>query len=125
METARGDTVSGDGSDERPGEAEPDRQRRAGFVVIDGAADADGVAPAADAPDANGAAPGPAANDEALLMRLHALQQDHADLAAAVDALTDNPHHDRLTVARLKKKKLSLKDQIEAVKDKLTPDIIA
>ena len=32
---------------------------------------------------------------------------------------------DQLTVKRLKKRKLLLKDQITAVEDQLTPDIIA
>ncbi|MBB5518576.1 YdcH family protein [Amphiplicatus metriothermophilus] len=66
-----------------------------------------------------------AANDEALLIKLRLLQEEHADLDAAISALEAQPHHDRLAVARLKKKKLLLKDQIQAVKDQLTPDIIA
>ena len=66
-----------------------------------------------------------AANDEALLIKLRLLQEEHADLDAAIAALESQPHHDRLAVARLKKKKLKLKDMIQAVKDQLTPDIIA
>lgn len=65
------------------------------------------------------------ANDEALAIKLALLVQEHADLDAAIRALEDQPHHDRLSVARLKKKKLQLKDKIQAVKDQLTPDIIA
>lgn len=72
-----------------------------------------------------GAAPSGGANDEELLARLHALQQEHADLDAAIQALESQPHHDRLSVARLKKKKLQLKDQMQRAKDQLTPDIIA
>ena len=65
------------------------------------------------------------ANDEALVIKLHHLQQEHADLDAAIRALEAQPHHDRLSVARLKKKKLFLKDKMQAIKDQMTPDIIA
>ncbi|MEX0645592.1 MAG: DUF465 domain-containing protein, partial [Parvularculaceae bacterium] len=65
------------------------------------------------------------ANDEALVIRLKILVQEHADLDAAIRALEAQPHHDRLSVARLKKKKLQLKDFMQAIKDQLTPDIIA
>jgi hypothetical protein len=65
------------------------------------------------------------ANDEALAIKLAILVQEHADLDAAIRALESQAHHDRLSVARLKKKKLQLKDKIQAVKDQLTPDIIA
>ncbi len=65
------------------------------------------------------------ANDEALAIKLQILQQEHADLDAAIIALESQPHHDRLSVARLKKKKLQLKDIMQAIKDQMTPDIIA
>ncbi len=65
------------------------------------------------------------ANDEALLLRIAALEDDHGDLGKAIDALEAQPGRDRLTVARLKKKKLQLKDEIQKLKDALTPDIIA
>ncbi len=65
------------------------------------------------------------ANDEALQIRIAALEDDHRDLGAAIDALTSQPHHDRLIVARLKKKKLQLKDEIQKLKNSVTPDIIA
>ncbi len=65
------------------------------------------------------------ANDEALLIRLRLLEQEHADLDAAIRALEAQAHHDRLSVARLKKKKLQIKDIMQAIKDQLTPDIIA
>lgn len=65
------------------------------------------------------------ANDEALIIKLHGLKEEHADLDAAIRALESQPHADRLTIARLKKKKLQLKDQIQAILDQLTPDIIA
>ena len=65
------------------------------------------------------------ANDEALIIRLTALEQDHQDLGLAIDALESQPHYDRLAAARLKKKKLQLKDKIQEIKNALTPDIIA
>lgn len=72
-----------------------------------------------------GGSSGAAANDDALIARLHALMQEHSDLDAAIGALETQPHHDRLAVARLKKKKLQLKDEMQRVKDQMTPDIIA
>jgi hypothetical protein len=66
-----------------------------------------------------------AANDEALLLKLAILHEEHADLDAAIRAIEAQMHHDRLQVARLKKKKLALKDRIQTIKDQLTPDIIA
>jgi hypothetical protein len=65
------------------------------------------------------------ANDEALQIKLSVLAQEHADLDAAILALESQPHHDRLSVARLKKRKLLIKDQMQLVKDQMTPDIIA
>lgn len=57
--------------------------------------------------------------------RLAVVQQEHADLDAAVQALTASPVPDMMVISRLKRKKLALKDEIERLKDQLTPDIIA
>lgn len=65
------------------------------------------------------------ANDEALLIRLHALEQEHADLGAAIDAFAASPSADSLAVARLKKRKLRLKEEIVRLRDLVIPDIIA
>ncbi len=65
------------------------------------------------------------ANDEALAIRLAALEQEHRDLDAAITSLEINSPYERLTIARLKKKKLALKDMIQEVKDSMLPDIIA
>ena len=54
-----------------------------------------------------------------------ALRQEHQDLDDAVQALEARPMADQLRVARLKKKKLTLRDQIAKLEDRLTPDIIA
>jgi len=58
-------------------------------------------------------------------IRLRGLKGEHRSLDVAVDALRTNGVIDQLKVARLKKRKLSLKDQIAALEDQLSPDIIA
>ena len=65
------------------------------------------------------------ANDEALAIRLAMLEQEHRDLDAAITSLEMNSPYERLTIARLKKKKLALKDRIQEIKDTMLPDIIA
>ena len=61
--------------------------------------------------------------------RLQALRIEHRDLDAAIDALTGAANAvgggDQLQIARLKKRKLLLKDQIAQLEDYLIPDIIA
>ena len=57
--------------------------------------------------------------------RLLALRQQHQDLDAAVAALEEQAQIDQLQIARLKKQKLVLKDQISKLEGQLTPDIIA
>ena len=64
-------------------------------------------------------------SDAALEARLTELRQDHADLDAAVAALSATPLPDMLLIARLKRKKLKLKDEIAGIEDQLNPDIIA
>ena len=49
----------------------------------------------------------------------------HADLDAALQAVAISPLPDMLLIGRLKRKKLSLKDEITRIEDLLTPDIIA
>jgi hypothetical protein len=61
----------------------------------------------------------------ALEARLVELRQDHADLDAAVQAISLSPLPDMLLIARLKRKKLKLKDEIAGIEDQLNPDIIA
>jgi hypothetical protein len=64
-------------------------------------------------------------SEEALELRLADLRQDHADLDAAVQAIALSPLPDMLLIARLKRKKLALKDEIARIEDMLNPDIIA
>ena len=63
--------------------------------------------------------------EDEMRRRLAALKQEHRDLDAAIAALTATGGPDQLQVARLKKRKLGLKDQIAQIEDYLTPDIIA
>ena len=65
------------------------------------------------------------AEEEGLRARLVALEQEHRDLDAAFQAMTDTGVTDQLQLTRLKKRKLQLKDQITAINDQLLPDIIA
>ena len=63
--------------------------------------------------------------EDELRKRLAMLRTEHRDLDAAIDALTAAGSTDQLQIARLKKRKLRLKDQIAAIADTLLPDIIA
>ncbi|MFL6858694.1 MAG: DUF465 domain-containing protein [Allosphingosinicella sp.] len=57
--------------------------------------------------------------------RLVRLRTEHRDLDAAIAALLAVPAPDQLQVARLKKRKLRLRDEIAQLEDQLIPDIIA
>jgi hypothetical protein len=64
--------------------------------------------------------------DEAELReRLETATEEHRDLDAAIDALRAMPGHDQIQIARLKKRKLRLRDEIAQLHDLLVPDIIA
>ena len=58
-------------------------------------------------------------------MELSTKRQEHADLDAAIHALSMAGTADQMTVQRLKKKKLGLKDRIVELEKILLPDIIA
>ncbi|WP_132387146.1 DUF465 domain-containing protein [Novosphingobium sp. PhB165] len=63
--------------------------------------------------------------EEEMRKRLEILKIEHRDLDAAIDALNAAGAGDQLQIARLKKRKLKLKDQISLIADYLIPDIIA
>ncbi|NQY58855.1 YdcH family protein [Cognatishimia sp.] len=63
--------------------------------------------------------------DEVLRVELQVFKQEHRDLDEAIEALIERGTSDVLTIKRLKKKKLLLKDKIAYIEDRLTPDIIA
>jgi hypothetical protein len=57
--------------------------------------------------------------------RLHALEIEHHDLDHVIERLSADPRQDQLQLQRLKKRKLLLKDQIQRLRARLIPDIIA
>ncbi len=63
--------------------------------------------------------------EQELRKKLTALRSEHRDLDAAIEALTNAGATDQMQIARLKKRKLRLRDEIAAIEDSLLPDIIA
>jgi hypothetical protein len=63
--------------------------------------------------------------EDMLRIRLEVLRREHRDLDEAIHALETSGRPDQLTLRRLKKQKLALKDQIVKLEDQLIPDIIA
>lgn len=57
--------------------------------------------------------------------RLELLRIEHRDLDHAIGALAESTVPDQLQLARFKKRKLRLRDEIAWLEDKLIPDIIA
>ena len=57
--------------------------------------------------------------------RLVRLRMEHRDLDSAIEALRATAGPDQLQLARLKKRKLRLRDEIAQLEDRLIPDIIA
>lgn len=64
-------------------------------------------------------------HEEMLRIRLEVLRREHRDLDEAIHVFETAGRPDPLTLRRLKKQKLSLKDQIVKIEDQLIPDIIA
>tara|TARA_R110002124_G_scaffold114535_12_gene269285 strand:- start:22493 stop:22786 length:294 start_codon:yes stop_codon:yes gene_type:complete len=58
-------------------------------------------------------------------LELATKRQEHSDLNAAIDTLTQSHVADRMLIQRLKKRKLALKDRIVELENILLPDIIA
>lgn len=65
------------------------------------------------------------AEEQVLRAQLTSLKTEHQDLDDSIDALQSLPAADQLQIARLKRRKLFLRDQIIKIEDRLTPDIIA
>jgi hypothetical protein len=57
--------------------------------------------------------------------RLHALEIEHHDLDDVINRLAADPKQDQLQLQRLKKRKLILKDQMQRLRARLIPDIVA
>ena len=64
-------------------------------------------------------------NEEMLRIYLDVLRREHRELDETILALEATPAPDPLTLRRLKKKKLAMKDHIVKIEDQLIPDIIA
>jgi hypothetical protein len=56
---------------------------------------------------------------------LDLLKAEHRELDARIRLLSSEPTGDQLELARLKKRKLLLKDEIQLIVDSNVPDIIA
>jgi len=62
---------------------------------------------------------------DTLLRRLHELRSEHRDLDTVIVRMSELGAQDQLNVQRLKKRKLSLKDEIARLESRLIPDNIA
>lgn len=63
--------------------------------------------------------------NDVLRVELEVFRMDHRALDEAISQLVEARTSDQLTLRRLKKQKLWLKDRITVIEDRLTPDIIA
>ena len=64
-------------------------------------------------------------DDETAPQQLEALKAEHRRLDDEIAAMVAEGAGDQLELARLKKRKLRLKDQIQLMVDRSIPDIIA
>jgi hypothetical protein len=64
-------------------------------------------------------------DDETAAQQLAALKAEHRALDDEIAVLVADGAVDQLEIARLKKRKLRLKDEIERMRDRNVPDIIA
>jgi hypothetical protein len=64
-------------------------------------------------------------NDDDPRQVMEMLKAEHRRLDEEITALRESGAADELEIARLKKRKLLLKDEIEQLNDRLVPDILA
>ncbi len=64
-------------------------------------------------------------DDETAPEQLATLKAEHRALDLQIAALVADGQTDQIELARLKKRKLRLKDEIERLRDRSVPDIIA
>jgi len=64
-------------------------------------------------------------NQDLIIAQLHHLESEHRDLDDVIERLGDDKPFDQLQLQRLKKRKLSLKDEITKLRSRILPDIIA
>ncbi|MEO0729298.1 MAG: DUF465 domain-containing protein [Pseudomonadota bacterium] len=65
------------------------------------------------------------ADELELRNRLAELRAEHRELDSRIVALEETAPFDQLSISRLKKRKLQLKDMVASLEDRLFPDIIA
>ena len=61
----------------------------------------------------------------ALQQRLVAVKVEHRDLDAAIARLEIDLSHDELSVRRMKRRKLLLKDELARLERQIDPDVLA
>ncbi|HEU4956179.1 MAG TPA: DUF465 domain-containing protein [Sphingomicrobium sp.] len=64
-------------------------------------------------------------NDDDPREVLQLLKAEHRRLDEEIELLRSSGNCDQLELARMKKKKLALKDEIQVLTDRIIPDIIA
>ena len=64
-------------------------------------------------------------NDDDPREVLQLLKAEHRRLDVEIELLRSSGNCDQLELARMKKKKLALKDEIQVLSDRIIPDIIA
>jgi hypothetical protein len=64
-------------------------------------------------------------DQENLAQQLADLREEHRDLDAVIQRMSDEPWVDQLRLRRLKKRKLKLKDWISRLESRLIPDLDA
>jgi hypothetical protein len=64
-------------------------------------------------------------NDDDPREVLELLKAEHRRLDQEIEMLRTSGNCDQLELARMKKKKLALKDEIQLISDRIVPDIIA
>ena len=60
-----------------------------------------------------------------ILHHIATLESEHHDLDVVIERLGEDLPFDQLKLQRLKKRKLSLKDEIATLRSRILPDIIA
>lgn len=64
-------------------------------------------------------------DERELRERLAEMRAEHRELDSRIVALEETTPFDQISIRRLKKKKLELRDAIAGLEDRLFPDIIA
>ena len=64
-------------------------------------------------------------NDDDLTQVLEMLKAEHRRLDVEIETMRTAGNCDQLELARMKKRKLGLKDEIAELEDQLVPDILA